>query len=97
MSSRSEDIGPRNFRNIFTRGRTEVANDVKFGEEASFIELYIWSKFGDQQPPNAHGVMTTATLTTTEYAAYLDVFIALYIYICLFRTLGTTTVNMHEK
>ena len=29
-------------------GRTEVANDVKFGRiGASFIELYLWSKFGD--------------------------------------------------
>ena len=28
-------------------GRTEVASDVKFGVGASFIELYLWSKFGD--------------------------------------------------
>ena len=27
-------------------GRTKVASDVKFGMEASFIELYLWSKFG---------------------------------------------------
>ena len=28
-------------------GRTEVAIDVKFCVGASFIELYLWSKFGD--------------------------------------------------
>ena len=28
-------------------GRTEVSSDVKFGAGASFIELYLWSKFGD--------------------------------------------------
>ena len=50
-------------------GRTEVASDVKFGVDASFIELYLWSKFGDPSSlwcPNAHVVATT----TTEYAAY---------------------------
>ena len=55
-------------------GRTEVASDVKFGMGASFIELYLWSKFSD---PSSYGVQTlttttatTATATTTEYAAY---------------------------
>ena len=28
-------------------GRTEVASDVKFGVGAYFIELYLWSKFGE--------------------------------------------------
>ena len=28
-------------------GWTEVASEVKFGVGASFIELYLWSKFGD--------------------------------------------------
>ena len=28
-------------------GRTKVASDVKFGVGADFIELYLWSKFGD--------------------------------------------------
>ena len=27
-------------------GRTKVASEVKFGMGASFIELYLWSKFG---------------------------------------------------
>ena len=36
-------------------GRTEVASDVKFGVGASFIELYLWSKFGD---PSSYGVPT---------------------------------------
>ena len=39
--------------------------------EVSFIELYLWSKFGD---PSSYSVQThTATTTataTTEYAAY---------------------------
>ena len=46
-------------------GRTEVVSDVKFGVRASFIELYLRSKFGD---PISYNVQTTAT--TTEYAAY---------------------------
>ena len=36
-------------------GRTEVASDVKFGEGASFIELYLWSKFSD---PSSYDVPT---------------------------------------
>ena len=38
-----------------TSGRTEEASDVKFGVRASFIELYLWSKFGD---PSSYGVQT---------------------------------------
>ena len=34
-------------------GRTKVASDVKFGVEASFIELDLWSKFGD---PSSYSV-----------------------------------------
>ena len=47
-------------------GRTEVASGVKFGVGASFIELYLWSKFGDR---SSNG-LKTLTATTTEYAAY---------------------------
>ena len=36
-------------------GRTKVASDVKFGMGASFIKLYLWSKFGD---PSSYGVQT---------------------------------------
>ena len=36
-------------------GRTEVASDVKFGVGASFIELYLWSKFGDR---SSNGLQT---------------------------------------
>ena len=43
--------------------RTEVANDLKFGVEASFIELYLWSKFGD---PSSYSVLT---LTSTKMHA----------------------------
>ena len=35
--------------------RTKEASDVKFGTRASFIELYLWSKFGD---PSSYGVQT---------------------------------------
>ena len=38
-----------------TSGRTKVASDVKFGVGAYFIELYLWSKFGD---PSSYGVQT---------------------------------------
>ena len=58
MSSRSGDIGPRNLKIVYkmaASGRTEVASDVKFGVGASFIELYLWSKFGD---PSSYGVQT---------------------------------------
>ena len=57
-------------------GRTEVASDVKFGVEESFIVPYLWFKFGDPSSyrvhPNAHVVATAtmATVTATEYAAY---------------------------
>ena len=46
-------------------GRREVASDVKFAVGASFIELYIWFKFGD---PSSYGVQTATA--TTDYAAY---------------------------
>ena len=36
-------------------GRTEEASDVKFGVGASFIALYLWSKYGD---PSSYGVQT---------------------------------------
>ena len=36
-------------------GRTEVASDVKFGVGASFIDFYLWSKFGD---PSSYSVQT---------------------------------------
>ena len=35
-------------------GRKEVASDVKFGVGASFIELYLWSKFGDPSSYDVH-------------------------------------------
>ena len=47
-------------------GRTEVANDVKYGVRASFIELYLCSKFCD---PISYSVQTH-TASTTKYAAY---------------------------
>ena len=40
-------------------GRTEVASDVKFGTGASFIELYLWSKFGD---PSSYSIQTHTSL-----------------------------------
>ena len=43
------------FYKMAASGRTEVANDVKFGMGASLIELYLWSKFGD---PSSYGVQT---------------------------------------
>ena len=59
MSSRSGDIEPRILKKIVYKmaasGRKEVASDVKFGAGASFIELYLWSKFGD---PSSYGVQT---------------------------------------
>ena len=58
MSSRSGDIGPRKLKIVYkmaARGRTEVTSDVKFGVGASFIELYLLSKFGD---PSSYDVQT---------------------------------------
>ena len=40
-------------------GRTKVASDVKFGVGASFIKLYLWSKFGD---PSSYSIETHKSL-----------------------------------
>ena len=36
-------------------GRKEVASDVKFGMEASFVEIYLRRKYGD---PTSNGIQS---------------------------------------
>ena len=40
-------------------GRTEVASDVQFGVGATFIKLYLWSKFGNRSS-NGHQTLTVS-------------------------------------
>ena len=49
-------------------GRTEVDSDAKFGVTASFVKLYLWSKFDDRNSNGLQTLKVTTTAATTEYA-----------------------------
>lgn len=50
-------------------GGAEVVNDAKVGVNASFIEFYVWCKFGD---PCSYGIQTRVitVMATMKYLAY---------------------------